>query len=57
MFKHILLPTDGSKLSNKAVKQAISVASLLGARITAMNVMKQNHIPLMDEGFLVPRYR
>jgi hypothetical protein len=27
MFKHILLPTDGSKLSNKAVKQAINLAS------------------------------
>jgi nucleotide-binding universal stress UspA family protein len=54
MFKHILLPTDGSKLSHKAVKQAISLASQLGARITAMNVMTQNHIPLMDDGFLVP---
>jgi nucleotide-binding universal stress UspA family protein len=54
MFKHILLPTDGSKLSHKAVKQAIGLASQLGARITAMNVMRQNHIPLMDDGFLVP---
>jgi nucleotide-binding universal stress UspA family protein len=54
MFKHILLPTDGSKLSNKAVKQAIGLASGLGARITAVNVITQNHLPLMDEGFLVP---
>jgi nucleotide-binding universal stress UspA family protein len=54
MFKHILLPTDGSKLSNKAVKQAISLASELGARITAVNVIAKTHSPLMDDGFIVP---
>ena len=39
MFKHILLPTDGSKLSDKAVKQAIKTAKALGAKITAIHVM------------------
>jgi nucleotide-binding universal stress UspA family protein len=39
MFKHILLPTDGSKLSDKAVKQAIKTAQALGAKITAIHVM------------------
>jgi nucleotide-binding universal stress UspA family protein len=38
MFKHILLPTDGSKLSDKAVKQAIKTAKALGAKITAIHV-------------------
>lgn len=38
MFKHILLPTDGSKLSDKAVKQAIRLAKELGAKITAIHV-------------------
>jgi nucleotide-binding universal stress UspA family protein len=54
MFKHILLPTDGSKLSNKAVNQAISVSGALGARITAVNVITKTHLPLMDDGFIVP---
>jgi nucleotide-binding universal stress UspA family protein len=54
MFKHILLPTDGSKLSNMAVRQAISVAAQLGARITAVNVVAKTHSPLMDDGFIVP---
>ncbi len=39
MFKHILLPTDGSKLSDKAVKQAIKMAKALGAKITTVYVM------------------
>jgi nucleotide-binding universal stress UspA family protein len=54
MFKHILLPTDGSKLSDKAVKQAISVAGALGAKITAVNVVGEYHLHLQDEGFVMP---
>jgi nucleotide-binding universal stress UspA family protein len=54
MFKHILLPTDGSKLSGKAVKQAIGVAAALGARITAVNVVGGYQLHLMDEGYAVP---
>jgi len=34
MFKHILVPTDGSRLSVKAAKQAAKLAKALGARIT-----------------------
>jgi len=54
MFKHILLTTDGSKLSDKAVKQAISVAKALGAQITAVNVVGEYHLNLQDEGFAMP---
>jgi nucleotide-binding universal stress UspA family protein len=53
MFKHILLPTDGSELSNKAVEQAIAVAKSLGAKITAVNVVGEYH-RVLDEGYLVP---
>jgi nucleotide-binding universal stress UspA family protein len=34
MFKHILLPTDGSRQSNKAVKAGIRLAQTLGACVT-----------------------
>jgi nucleotide-binding universal stress UspA family protein len=54
MFKHILLATDGSKLSNKAVKQAIAVARALEAKITAVNVVGEYHLHLADEGFIMP---
>jgi nucleotide-binding universal stress UspA family protein len=35
MFKHILLPTDGSPLSLRAAKAAVRFARANGARITA----------------------
>ena len=38
MFKNILVPTDGSKLSQKAVKEAIELAQQSGAKITALHV-------------------
>jgi nucleotide-binding universal stress UspA family protein len=38
MFKHILVPTDGSDITHKAVDTAISLAQKLGARITGLSV-------------------
>ena len=36
MFKHILIPTDGSKLSNEAAQAGVRLAKALGARVTAL---------------------
>ena len=38
MFKHILVPTDGSQFSQSTVQRAISFAKEAGARITAFYV-------------------
>lgn len=38
MYKHILLPTDGSELASKAVDHGITLAKTLGARITVLMV-------------------
>lgn len=38
MFKRILVPTDGSKLSQKAVKEAIELAKQNNASLTALHV-------------------
>jgi nucleotide-binding universal stress UspA family protein len=54
MFKHILLPTDGSELSNKAVKEAIDVARVHGAKITAMNVVGEYHLHGKHKGLGMP---
>jgi len=35
MYKHILLPTDGSELSMQAAREAVALAKSSGARITA----------------------
>ena len=34
MFKHILVPTDGSELSGRAVKAAVELAAAVGAKVT-----------------------
>lgn len=39
MFKHILVPTDGSPLSMKAIKMAAELAGGMNARITALHVI------------------
>lgn len=41
MFKHILLPHDGSAISSKAVKCGIDFAGKIRARVTAIHVVPQ----------------
>jgi nucleotide-binding universal stress UspA family protein len=41
MFKHILVPTDGSELSQKAINGAIDLAQSVGARVTAYACLPQ----------------
>jgi nucleotide-binding universal stress UspA family protein len=36
MFKHILIPTDGSKISNEAAEAGVRLAKALGARVTGL---------------------
>lgn len=38
MFRNILVPTDGSALSRKAVKKAVALAKLSGAKVTGFHV-------------------
>lgn len=53
MFKHILLPTDGSKLSDKAVQRGIEFAKEIGARVTAVHVIPEFRM-MADESFVLP---
>jgi nucleotide-binding universal stress UspA family protein len=39
MFKNILIPTDGSRLSLKGAKTGVRLAKALGARVTAVYVI------------------
>ena len=43
MYKHILLPTDGSELSVTAVREGITFAKEIGARVTALHVTAPFH--------------
>jgi nucleotide-binding universal stress UspA family protein len=44
LFKHILVPTDGSDLAAKAVEGAMIFAKEIGAKITAMTVTEPFHL-------------
>jgi nucleotide-binding universal stress UspA family protein len=50
MYKHILVATDGSKLSNRAVAQAIDLAQSLGATLTAFYASPDYPMPAYSDG-------
>ena len=50
MYKHILVPTDGSELSLKAARTASALASKVGARMTAIHVIAPYRPPIYTEG-------
>lgn len=50
MFRHILVPTDGSRLSLKGVKAGAKLARALGARLTALYVVPPYRPPMYGEG-------
>ena len=52
MFKHILVPTDGSELSEDTVRRAVSFAKEAGARITAFYAMPEFPVTYYGEGGL-----
>ena len=50
MFKHILVTTDGSLVSNKAAKAGVALASALGAKVTAYCAIEPLQ-PIYVEGY------
>ncbi|NTV09892.1 MAG: universal stress protein [Zoogloea sp.] len=53
MFKHILVPTDGSELSDNTVARAVSFAAETGARITFFYAQPDFPMPIYGEGALI----
>lgn len=53
MFKHILVPTDGSQLSQDAVCSAVSFAKEIGARVTAFYAKPEYPVTYYGEGALI----
>src|SRR5262245_21539031 len=52
MFKHILVPTDGSRLSEVAVRKAIEMAKESNAKLTAIHVGTPFHVLALDSAAL-----
>jgi nucleotide-binding universal stress UspA family protein len=53
MFKHVLVPTDGSPLSQSTVARAIAFAKDAGARITFFYAQPDFPMPIYGEGALI----
>ena len=49
MFKHILVSTDGSKLSGKAIRTAVRLAAATGAKLTGIYVISPYVAPMYGE--------
>ena len=52
MYKHILVPTDGSKLSMHAIRAACALAQTVGAKITGVYVIPPYTPPIYAEGMI-----
>ena len=50
MYKNLLVATDGSKLSSKAVAHAIGLAKVVGARLTAFYAAPDYPMPAYADG-------
>jgi nucleotide-binding universal stress UspA family protein len=44
MFKHVLVPTDGSKLSEDAIRMGVQLAKTINAKVTGFHVMPEFHV-------------
>lgn len=53
MFKHILIPTDGSETAKRAIQQAVTFAKDCGAEVTGLNVMPEYSIYAYQAEMLV----
>ena len=53
MFKHILVPTDGSELSKATAQRAISFAKEAGAKVTVFFAKPEYPIAYFGEGALI----
>ena len=53
MFKHILVPTDGSQLSSETVKRAIAFAKETGAKVSFFFAKPDYPVAFYGEGALI----
>ena len=54
MYSSILVPTDGSEFSEKAIREAARLAQLLGSKLVLFYAAPHYHLPLLAEGVSAP---
>jgi nucleotide-binding universal stress UspA family protein len=55
MFKHILIPTDGSPVATKAIKAGVALAKEMGASVTGFYAIEPPPTHMYGEGYLSER--
>jgi nucleotide-binding universal stress UspA family protein len=53
MYKHILLPTDHSELADKSITQGLTLAKMLGAKVTILTIFEPLR-GIVAEGVIIP---
>lgn len=51
MFKHILLPTDGSPVAMRAVAKGVELARSIGAELTVMTSLEHFPVGIMQSAY------
>lgn len=52
MYRHILLPTDGSELSQKAIDYGMALAKSVNAKVTVLTVSTPFHVFAVEPGMV-----
>jgi len=55
MYKHMLIPTDGSRVADKAARAGIGLAKALGARVTGFHSIEPIWPRAYGEGYTIGR--
>jgi nucleotide-binding universal stress UspA family protein len=55
MFKHILIPTDGSGVAAKAIRAGVELAKEMGARVTGFYAVEPRPVHLDSAGYGVEK--
>jgi nucleotide-binding universal stress UspA family protein len=55
MFKHILIPTDGSPVAAKAIQAGVALAKEMGAAVTGYYAIEPAPTHIYGEGYLADR--
>ena len=54
MYRNILVPTDGSRLSDKAIREAVMLAKAGGAKLVLFHAVPPYQMPVYVEGMALP---
>lgn len=56
MYRNILVPTDGSRWSDRAVKEAAMLAKASGGKLLLFHTVAPYQMPIYSEGMTVPYF-